>query len=189
MKYVDIKYLLYYLSSPPHTIRMTCALSCESILCKRGTLPACTAWTLRMWNRPGGPVSCTSTCCSCANLQHQNHMNSTCFSSPSTLFYSNTMSMAVVVHAVYLPGRMGLADCHRHMAWGPEVHPDRVRRASTSTAISSTSVCCDSSSKLLHCVDIPLVDIGVVPWVDRFVWEHVRWCVGLQLLPCRGSLS
>ena len=127
MKYVDIKYLLYYLSSPPHTIRMTCALSCESILCKRGTLPSCTAWTLRVWNRPGGPVSCTSTCCSCANLQHQNHMNSTCFSSPSTLFYSNTMSMAVVVHAVYLPGRMGLADFHRHMAWGPEVHPDRVR--------------------------------------------------------------
>ena len=40
MKYVDTKYLLYYLPSPPHTVRTTCTLSYASIPCKRDTLPA-----------------------------------------------------------------------------------------------------------------------------------------------------
>ena len=48
MKYFDINVLIYYLSSPPHTVRPWGTLSCASLSCRMGTPPVRTAYSLHV---------------------------------------------------------------------------------------------------------------------------------------------
>jgi hypothetical protein len=122
-EYFDIHVLIHYLSSLPHTLRPTGTSFYASLSCRMDTPLIRTAYSLRVLIHLGGLVSCTDMLRSCANPQRQNHTSSTHFGLQSTLFCWSIELTAVLI--VYLPGRMGWADCLQHMARVPVVHLNR----------------------------------------------------------------
>jgi hypothetical protein len=104
-KVFDINALIYYLSSPPHTVKPTGTLSYASLSYKLGNPLVRTAYSLHVLIHVGGLVSCMDMLRSCANPQRRNHKSSTRFGLQSASFCWSIELTAVLV--AYLPGRMG----------------------------------------------------------------------------------
>ena len=74
----DINFhLIYYLSSPPHTVRTSGKCSYALLFCRMGTPPVHIACSLRKWIHAGDLLFWLGRCCWCANSPCQSRKCST----------------------------------------------------------------------------------------------------------------
>ena len=111
---IDITfYLIYYLSSPPHTVRTSGKCSYASPFCRIGTPHVPIACSLHKWIHSGDLHFWLGRCCWCANPPRRSRKCSTCSGLHTTTF---CLVRLVLVVVACLPVRMALLDCLRRMA-------------------------------------------------------------------------
>ena len=191
----DINFhLIYYLSSPPHTVRTSGKCSYALPFCRMGTPPVHIACILRKWIHAGDLLFWLGRCCWCANSPCQSRKCSTHSGLCITSFCLVCLVQVVVARLLV---RMALIDwlqrkalvclcCHVLFHFGLVCYRSHIQLRGQ-ILLRVFQWCPILQIVVLGCCTP--VDNGVVLGAGRLVGGHVERSGGLLVPARRGLLS